>query len=1159
MNVRTESYFTIPWINAQGERNQRPFDNGHGWDIRLAVPGLPGNDYPTLSSIPRTTFTCSGKDPGYYADIETNCQVFRVCTLGSTYGFQSFLCPNGTLFNQEFFVCDWWMNVNCQKSTELFNNRNEKFTNLKLGPQFMTNIKKMITHPIRNPYNKSQIKSNILFMQVYKPPLGQLYNEALLRHFERNTNDIYVNKKPTLKAQPDFSKTDITFAASTPTSQYVPNNIFQNQIQNSPFSKFKGLSSNVHGGQTSRLKNQNTLYNSNIETNYSPFPSNTNAQLNTFNSTYRTKNSQALFGVESSKQRLNQNFKKEQQFYTTRPTQARFSKDNVGQLDTETKQNLVSKDTPPALITKTLAFRKIIKDPKNGTPKSRITFKTWIVRPSKAAKLTAEITPYINAIPNNYIDKTTKDETVHSVKDNNQSYKYDPPKILNNEIKSTLETISDHITTTTSSSVSPTYSTTFLPTTESPFYLAPTTFNPLPFSYLPPKVNAEILSRQYLLPNIANDELVAAGSSPSPFLKVPAEKYTDGPKFSLSKQSIVNSNNNNLSFSDILTREKLDISVNDIVKDTNDILQTDSPKQLTQLNQNTETIDYPTDNYLPPDSSQQSDERLTLQPPSPLPQSSRLIDTPSTKLEPPNLQFPNTFKISNKFSNLPYIKETPLQPSTIERMVSLKITIPETLANYLFKNRNDNDSTNIEILNTANNNYLVLTNKQAENSDTNLIPLGKLIKNKTTNISDSQDLLFSYLADSINAAQQYNNIAQESLLVSTPTQQQFKNLQNEQLQQISQDISGLTSSQFTGSKTSGHYLSSNIVRPHKPESNSLSKIRENQNIISNFTVTQKQQYLTPQNNVPSSQNQIKVDNIYSGQLYQLPVPVVTKQIYNSPHPSISNYILSGNLFPTNSYINPKQTNDKINSNEVEIIPSHSIPISDFQTTTSQKNSPAEQGIADNYLINHFKIPANSIRAQIRDNIVGTIPHPLDENKLIRYKKDQSYDIYTHLNNNYVNSYDNLNGKTRDTIDLSSQVVNSNPSFQLVPSLGYKLEDENEKQNILNVFHIDEFGSPKQNTFFISQKSADIKRRQDISTDVDFTVNHSTSSNNVNNARDVSTLYDGPSSYSAPQASVGSLESNYQSDSRFNANIEKFDTLDDTIGYPKVTPSKKFIF
>ena len=25
----------------------------------------------------------------------------------------SFLCPNGTIFNQDQFTCDWWFNVRC--------------------------------------------------------------------------------------------------------------------------------------------------------------------------------------------------------------------------------------------------------------------------------------------------------------------------------------------------------------------------------------------------------------------------------------------------------------------------------------------------------------------------------------------------------------------------------------------------------------------------------------------------------------------------------------------------------------------------------------------------------------------------------------------------------------------------------------------------------------------------------------------------------------------------------------------------------------------------------------------------------------------------------------------------------------------------------------
>ena len=37
--------------------------------------GQPGVDFPVLTTIPATSFTCRGIKGGYYADLETNCQV----------------------------------------------------------------------------------------------------------------------------------------------------------------------------------------------------------------------------------------------------------------------------------------------------------------------------------------------------------------------------------------------------------------------------------------------------------------------------------------------------------------------------------------------------------------------------------------------------------------------------------------------------------------------------------------------------------------------------------------------------------------------------------------------------------------------------------------------------------------------------------------------------------------------------------------------------------------------------------------------------------------------------------------------------------------------------------------------------------------------------
>lgn len=40
--------------------------------------GTPGVDFPIYSYIPRTSFSCKGIESGYYADLDTDCQVKNV-------------------------------------------------------------------------------------------------------------------------------------------------------------------------------------------------------------------------------------------------------------------------------------------------------------------------------------------------------------------------------------------------------------------------------------------------------------------------------------------------------------------------------------------------------------------------------------------------------------------------------------------------------------------------------------------------------------------------------------------------------------------------------------------------------------------------------------------------------------------------------------------------------------------------------------------------------------------------------------------------------------------------------------------------------------------------------------------------------------------------
>ncbi|XP_068206931.1 pro-resilin-like [Palaemon carinicauda] len=109
-----------------------PPKNAYGVDPAIAalaenIPGggVPGEDYPILASVPDTGFDCNAQNvPGYYADTdaEAGCQVFHICQDRPNGRRQqdSFLCPNGTIFNQQYLVCDWWFNFDCADAEDFY-------------------------------------------------------------------------------------------------------------------------------------------------------------------------------------------------------------------------------------------------------------------------------------------------------------------------------------------------------------------------------------------------------------------------------------------------------------------------------------------------------------------------------------------------------------------------------------------------------------------------------------------------------------------------------------------------------------------------------------------------------------------------------------------------------------------------------------------------------------------------------------------------------------------------------------------------------------------------------------------------------------------------------------------------------------------------------
>ena len=97
-----------------------------------------------------------GNISGYYADTASDCQVFHVCVpdaLGGL-GTQSFLCPNGTVFNQEYFICDWWFNFDCSQAQGLYSRNDEVAAERDQATLAQaSNVQNTYSQPTGNSYN----------------------------------------------------------------------------------------------------------------------------------------------------------------------------------------------------------------------------------------------------------------------------------------------------------------------------------------------------------------------------------------------------------------------------------------------------------------------------------------------------------------------------------------------------------------------------------------------------------------------------------------------------------------------------------------------------------------------------------------------------------------------------------------------------------------------------------------------------------------------------------------------------------------------------------------------------------------------------------------------------------------------------------------------
>ncbi|KAL3278235.1 hypothetical protein HHI36_013573, partial [Cryptolaemus montrouzieri] len=178
------------------------------------VRGKPGVDFPVLTNIPKTSFSCRDIESGYYADLETRCQVFHICEDGKKI---SFLCPNGTIFQQADLICDWWFKVNCTNSPSLYEESSEQLKqesyrrkSARRKPITENNIDKvsLLGHGKKkiftgNNYRKPHTDSNI-----------PVHSEDNDDEFNKQTGSRFDSNIP--KAKGDFRRNYDSFSETSP-------------------------------------------------------------------------------------------------------------------------------------------------------------------------------------------------------------------------------------------------------------------------------------------------------------------------------------------------------------------------------------------------------------------------------------------------------------------------------------------------------------------------------------------------------------------------------------------------------------------------------------------------------------------------------------------------------------------------------------------------------------------------------------------------------------------------------------------------------------------------------------------------------------------------------------------------------------------------------
>jgi len=204
------------------------------------VPGVPGQDYPIFSIAPETSFLCEVQPAeGYYADQEADCQLYHVCSdIGDgVFSKFDFLCPNGTVFNQEEFVCDWWFNVDCSNA-DAFYYLNIEIAEKNAERQRLRELERENEAEEENRGGRSELSSD----QINDLRNGNR-QEKSQKEEPRRPNTI---SKQSSRPFSSNSKTSNPFASKSPTTKPFGGNKFQSN---------KSFGGNSFGGNNRQATN----------------------------------------------------------------------------------------------------------------------------------------------------------------------------------------------------------------------------------------------------------------------------------------------------------------------------------------------------------------------------------------------------------------------------------------------------------------------------------------------------------------------------------------------------------------------------------------------------------------------------------------------------------------------------------------------------------------------------------------------------------------------------------------------------------------------------------------------------------------------------------------------------------------------------------------